>query len=106
MVQAFFRARGRAGYCSTCTGTGGDETQGPSATVYGTISDKGTSPPTLTVTMIRPPSEPCNASLATAYIKPAVRNRARPRLAASVAQAQSCISHAAYIQLTTPQAPL
>ena len=53
MVQAFFRARGRAGYCSTCTGTGGDETQGPSATVYGTISDKGTSPPTLTVTMIR-----------------------------------------------------
>ena len=87
MVQAFFRARGRAGYCSTCTGTGGDETQGPSATVYGTISDKGTSPPTLTVTMIRPPSEPCNASLATAYIKPVVRNRAP--LAASAARAHA-----------------
>ena len=82
MVQAFFRARGRAGYCSTCTGTGGDETQGPSATVYGTISDKGTSPPTLTVTMIRPPSEACNASLANAYVRP-VRNRAH--LAASAA---------------------
>ena len=56
-------------------------------TTAGTISDKGTSPPTLTVTMIRPPSEPCNASLANAYIKPAVRNRAR--LAAPAARAHA-----------------
>jgi len=80
MMRNFFRARGRAGAgCSTCTGTEADEIRGPSATVYGTISDESSSPPTLTVTMIRPPSEPCDPSLGTAYV-PKVRNCASAEL--------------------------
>lgn len=63
MLLAFFRAHGRPGACSTCTGTLGDETQGPRATVYGTIVDDTTSPPTLELTDIRPASEACNTTV-------------------------------------------
>ena len=79
-LLSFFRARGRAGGgCTTCTGTSGDELMGPSATVYGTISDASTNPPTMTVTMIRPPEEPCDPSLGEPYV-PAVRNCASSEL--------------------------
>lgn len=80
MITNFLRARGRAGGgCTTCTGTSGEETSGPSATVYGTISDANTSPPTMTVTMIRPPDEPCDPALGAPYV-PKVRNCASSEL--------------------------
>lgn len=61
MLLDTLRPMGRPGpgACTTCTGTEGDEVQGPRATVYGVVSDTG-SPPTIAVTAVRPGSEPCN----------------------------------------------
>ena len=74
MLLAFGRARGRpqarGTTCTTCTGTEADEERGLQATVYGTISDAGTNPPTFAVTSIRPASEACNG---TVYV-PTTRN--------------------------------
>jgi len=62
MMLAVLRPMGRAGSCTTCTGTEGDEVRGPRATVYGIVGDTG-SPPTISVTAVRPASELCNTTV-------------------------------------------
>jgi len=62
--------------CTTCTGEG-DEVQGPSATVFGTISNPGSNPPTFAVESIVSPDVVCDEAIK--YV-PLVRNCASAEL--------------------------